>query len=231
MTDTTLSAQFIAVVLFGACFFHSFNTEGRRYAYQWFFVGYIFALLLMSLLVVIGLISFNPSFVVFGAAPSVLVMLYPALLYLAYTIAKLFMTETDLRGMMYLMFLLTPALMLMLDVAGVQLQWWAYPTESVSFLNGVPFYVPFAWGVIGAGFMFIVGRIRRIRFRGSGQFFALMIAAPLLDGVMIILIGLIQVVVNLLASIHISLLYVALAIMFLVLPLALALRIPRLETQ
>jgi hypothetical protein len=227
MVDTTLAAEFLAVVLFAACLFHSWNTEGRRYAQQWFFIGYIFSLLLVSLLVVIQQLAFNEMFLTIGAAPSLVVMFYPAILYLAYALAKLFADETDLRAMMYLMFLLTPALLLPLDATGVQMRWWAYPSESFDFLNGVPFYLPFAWGVMGAAFMYMMGRIRKIRFRGSGQLFAMMIAAPLLDGLMIVLIAVVQVVVNALAVVGgTGLLYGALGVLFIALPPALALNVP-----
>jgi hypothetical protein len=230
MADTTLAAQFLAVVLFAACLFHSWNTEGRRYAQQWFFIGYIFSLLLLSLLVVLQQLAFDEAFLSIGAAPSLAVMFYPAILYLAYTLAKIFADETDLRAMMYWMFLLTPALLLPLDATGVQLRWWTYPSESLDFLNGVPFYLPFAWGVMGAAFMYMMGRIRKIRFRGSGQLFAMMIAAPLLDGLMILLIALVQVVINALAVVGgTGLLYGALGVLFIALPLALALNIPRMR--
>jgi hypothetical protein len=228
MPDTTLVAQFLAVALFVACFYHSWNTEGRRSAQQWFFIGYIFFLLLLSLLVVIGQVSFYPAFLTLGAAPSVWVMIYPALFYLAYTLAKFLADEHDLRGMSYLMFLLAPALLLPVDATGVQMGWWTYPSDSLAFLNGVPFYVPFAWGVIGAAFMYMFGRIRKIRFRGSGQLFALMLAAPLLDGLSIALIALVQVLVDALAAfLGVGVLYGLLIVLFVVLPLALAFRLSR----
>ncbi len=232
MSDTTLVAQFLAVTLFGACFYHSWNVEGRRSAQQWFFIGYIFFLLLASLLVVIGQWAFYAGFLTLGAAPSVWVMIYPALFYLAYTIAKFFVDAEDLRGMCYLMFLLVPALMLPVDATGLQMGWWAYPSESIMFLNGVPFYLPFAWGVIGAAVMYMFGRIRKIRFRGSGQLFALMLAAPLLDGLAILLIALVQVFVDALAALFgATILYSGLALLFIVLPLALAFQLPRFQTK
>ena len=228
MVDTTLVAQFLAVALFGATFYHSWTTEGRRNAQQWFFIGYIFFLLLSSLLVVIQQISFYPGFLTLGAAPSVWVMIYPALFYLAYVLAKFLADENDLRGMSYLMFLLTPALLLPVDATGVQMGWWTYPTDSSVFGNGIPFYVPFAWGVIGAAFMYMFGRIRKIRFRGSGQLFALMLAAPLLDGLSIAFIALVQVLVDTLAAFFgTGVLYGLLIVLFVVLPLALVVRLPR----
>lgn len=228
MADTTLVAQFLAVALFGATFYHSWITEGRRSAQQWFFIGYIFFLLLASLLVVIGQLAYYPGFLTLGAAPSVWVMIYPALFYLAYTIAKFFAAEEDLRAMCYLMFLLTPALLLPVDATGLQMGWWTYPSESIAFLNGVPFYVPFAWGVIGAAFMYMFGRIRKIRFRGSGQLFALMLAAPLLDGLSILLIAFVQVAVDTIAAFTgAGVLYGLLIVLFVVLPLMLVLRLPR----
>ncbi|MBI4672208.1 MAG: hypothetical protein HY741_11160 [Chloroflexi bacterium] len=230
MVDTTFLAQFLAVALFAACLLHSWNTEGRRAAQQWFLVGYMFALLLVNLLVVIEQITYNPALLVIGAAPSLLVMFFPALWYLGYTIAKFFADENDLRAMMYWMFLLTPALMLPLDAVALQLGWWAFPSESYNFLNGVPFYAPIAWGAIAAMFMYMMGRIRKIRFRGNGQFFAMVIAAPLLDALALVVIAIIQIVVNTLAVLGgVGLLYGALAVLYIALPLALAFRWQRNE--
>lgn len=230
MPDTTLVAQFLALVLFAACFYHSWNTEERRKSQQWFLIGYIFFLLLASLLVVTQQITFYSGFLTLGAAPSVWVMIYPALFYLAYTIAGFLADKDDLRAMCYLMFLLVPALVLPVDATGVQMGWWTYPSDSPEFLNGVPFYLPFAWGVVGAAFMYMMGRIRKIRFRGSGQLFALMLAAPLLDGLSILFIGIIQVAVDAINTLGgTPWLYGMLVVLFVVLPLALAFRIPRLQ--
>ncbi len=229
MTDTTLVAQFLAVAVFGACVFYAWNADGRRNTQQWFFISYIFFLLLISLLVVMQQIVYNPGFLVFGAAPSLLVMLYPAFMYLAFCLAKMLVAETDVRGMSVWMFLLMPALMLPLDVTGIQLQWWAFPSDSYAFLNGVPFYLPFAWGITAGTFMYMMGRIRKIRFRGSGQLFAMMIAAPLLDGILILLIALAQVVVDWLYALGgANALYMVLSVVFVGLPIALFLRqLPR----
>lgn len=228
MADTTWAAQFLAIALFAACLFHAWNTEGRRAAQQWFLIGYLFALLLVNLLVVIEQIAYNLALVVIGAAPSLVIMFYPALWYLAYTLAKFFVDENDLRRRVYVMFLLTPALFLPLDAAALQLGWWAFPSGSSSFLNGVPFYLPFAWGAAAAMFMFMVGRIRLIRLRGSGQFFAMVIATPLVAALALAAIAVIQVIVNTLAVFGgAGLLYGMLSVLFLVLPLGLVWRFPR----
>jgi len=230
--DSTLFIQFVAVVLFGACLAHSWRTEGQRAAIQWFFIGYIFALLLISLLVVIGQMAFAPDMIVFGAAPSVTVMLFPAVFYIAYLVAKRYVEPTDLRAMGYLVFLTTPWLMLILDALALGSGWWSYPSESLSFLDGIPFYLPFAWGVAGAGFFLMVGRIRKIRFRGNGQFFALIIATPLLAGLTILLIALIQVLVDTIATIAgLAVMYALLTILFLGLPMAIFFNIPRIRPQ
>ena len=230
--DTTFVIQLAAVVLFAACFVHSWRTEGQRLAQQWFLIGYIFSILLISLLVVVGergQIAYNPNMLVFGAAPSLTVMLFPALLYLAYAIAKRFVDADNLRGMAYMMFATLPWLLLPLDALALNAGWWFFPSESVSFLNGIPFYLPFAWGITGAAFYLMVGRLRRIRFRGNGQFFAMIIAAPLLAGITLVLIALVQVLIDFLANLGgVTILYVVLALLFLLLPLALFLNIPRL---
>lgn len=220
--------QFLALVLFAACVFYSWNVEGRRMAQQWFLIGYIFALLLISLLVVISQIAYDPAMPVIGAAPSVTIMLFPAVWFLAYRIAGALVDPNNLRAMGYLVFLLTAALLLPIDATAVALGWWSFPSESYSFLDGVPFYLPLAWGVTGAAFYLLVGRVRRIRFRGSGQLFALVIGAPFLVGVTLILIALVQVVVAQVGGLGgAPALYALLGLVFGLLPLGLLWNRPR----
>jgi hypothetical protein len=228
--DSTLLVQLFAVVLFSACLFHSWRIEGRRAAQQWFLVGYIFALLLINLLVVSGQLAYNPAMLVIGAAPSLTIMLFPAVLYLAYSLAGRLTLSTRLRATAYLVFLIVPVFMLPLDATALQLGWWNFPSDSFSFVGGVPFYLPFAWGAAGACFFLVVGRIRKIRFRGSGQFFAMIIAAPLLAIGVFFLIALIQVLVDVLAALGgATALYVLVGLLFGGLPLALVFNFPRLD--
>lgn len=227
MTEPTLTIQLIALALFGACLYHSWTTEGRRAAQQWFLVGYLFALLLINLLVVTGQIAYNSAMLVIGAAPSLTIMLFPAVFYLAYTVAKAFVEATNLRAMGLMLFLLTAALLLPLDVTALNLGWWSFPTESSSFLNGIPFYLPLAWGSAGAAFYLMVGRIRKIRFRGNGQLFAMIIAVPLVAGLALALVALIQVVVNTLGVFGEAPLYALVALLYLGLPLGYGLRFLR----
>lgn len=227
--DTTFVVQIFAVLIFAASFVHAWRTEGQRAAQQWFFIGFLFAVLLVSLLVVIQQIAYNPNMLVFGAAPSLTVMLFPAVYYIAYVIAKRFVDPTNLRTMTYLMFLITPWLMLPLDALAINAGWWFFPSDSHSFLNGIPFYIPPAWGITAAAFFVMVGRIRKIRLRGNGQFFAMIIGVPLLAGVTILLIAIVQVIIDTLATVAgEAFLYAILAILFLSLPLALFMNIPRI---
>jgi len=227
MNEPTVTIQLIALVLFGVCLYHSWVNEGRRAAPQWFLVGYIFALLLINLMVVIGQIAYSSTMLTVGAAPSLTVMLLPAVWYLAYNLAQVFADPLDLGRMGYLVFLLTAALMLPLDATALNLGWWAFPSESSEFLNGIPFYLPFAWGLTGAAFYLMIGRIRKIRFRGNGQLFAMIIAAPLLAGLTLVLIGLVQVLVNVLGMFSTGILYGLLALLYAILPLLLALNVFR----
>lgn len=230
--DTIIWIQFIAVVAFAACFIHSWRTEGARAAQQWFLVGYLFALLFMALFTVIQQIAFNADMLVFGAAPSLTVMLYPAVFYLGYTIARHFVDATNLRAMAYLIFLITPWMLVPLDLIAISLHWWSFPTESVSFLGRLPFYIPFAWGMLGAAFFYMVGRIRQIRFRGNGQLFAMIIATPLLAAVLLLVVALLQVLVNFIGVLGGDILLDLLLALFLVLlPIALVLHFPRLVNR
>lgn len=232
MLDSTLIIQLLALLLFAVCLYHAATTEGPRAAQQWFLVGYVFALLLISLLVItgpVGQIAYHPAMLVFGAAPSLTIMLFPAVFYLAYTFAQTFADVTDLRAMAYLIFLLTPALLLPLDATALHFRWWSFPSDSHAFLNGIPFYLPFAWGLMAATFYLMVGRIRRIRLRGNGQFFAMMVVAPLVVLLDMVLIAILQVSVNVLWQVGGAMvLYGALALLFFVLPLGLMFNLPRL---
>ena len=76
----------------------------------------------------------------------------------------------------------------------------------------------------------MMGRIRKIRFRGNGQFFAMILAAPLLACLDWLLVGLIQFVFYFFSTIGgVTLEYIALALLYLLLPLALFLNLPRLR--
>jgi len=228
--DTTFFIQLAAVVLFAACFIHSWRNEGQRSAQQWFLIGYIFAVVIISLLVVTEQIAYSPNLIVFGAAPSLVAMLFPAIFYIAYRIAKRFVDTTRLWASAYLVFILVPWFMLPLDALAISAGWWYFPTGSTSFLNGVPFYLPWAWGLVAATFGLMMGRIRKIRFRGNGQFFAMILAAPLIAALDWLLVGLIQFVFYFFASVGgITLEYIALAVLYLLLPLALLLNLPRLR--
>lgn len=216
-----LFIQLAAILAFAVCFFYAWRSEGARYAQQWFLIGYLYAVLLVSLLVVISQIAYNPAMVVFGAAPSLTVMLFPAVFYLAYAVAKRFAAPTHLRALGFFVLAVTPWLMLPLDALAIQSGWWFFPSESYAFLNGIPFYIPFAWGISSAAFAMMMGRIRKIRFRGNGQFFAMIIAAPLLAGFVLLLIALVQVVVDVLYALGGSpLLYLALALLLFAFPFA-----------
>ncbi len=230
--DTTFFVQLAAILLFSVCFVHSWRTEGQRAAQQWFFIGFIYAVLIVTLLVVTGQIAYHRNMLVFGAAPSLTVMLFPGIFYIAYAIAKRIVEPTELRAMAYLIFALTPWLMLPLDALGIGAGWWFFPSESFSFLNGIPFYIPFAWGIAGATFFLMLGRIRKIRFRGNGQFFAMIIAAPVAAALTLVLIAITQVLVDTIAVFGgTTILYAVLAILFLLFPLHLFLNIPRLANR
>lgn len=107
MPDSTLVIQILALILFIACVYHSWVTEGRRAAQQWFIIGYIFAMLLINLLVTIGQVLYAPEMLLIGAAPSLTIMLIPGVSYLAYSIARSWTDASKLRTMAYLIFLLT----------------------------------------------------------------------------------------------------------------------------
>lgn len=227
MPDSTLIVQLMALVLFAACVFHSWVNEGHRAAEQWFIIGYLFALLFVNFLVTTGQVLYAPEMPVIGAAPSLTIMLLPGILYLAYLIARGVLDPENLRGMTYFMFLLTPVMMLPLDATALYFRWWSFPSDSLSFLNGVPFYLPFGWAVVGAGFYYVVGRIRKIRFRGSGQLFAMVLAVPLLALLAIVAIAVVQLLIDALAVVGgDTLLYAMLALLFLALPLAFAFNMP-----
>jgi hypothetical protein len=227
----TLFIQLLAVILFAACLFHSWRTEGPRAAQQWFISGYIFAFLFITVIAGfpdIAVITFSSSMLFVGAAPSLTIMLLPALFYLAYTMARQFADSDDLRRMAYLVFLLTAALMLPFEAVALQQGWWTYPTTVFTFLDGVPFYMPFLWGAAGMTFIVLVGRIRRIRLRGNGQFYAMILAIPIATVILFLLLALLQVLELLIERQSVILAYALLALILVILPIALLFNLPRI---
>lgn len=220
--------QFLAVGLFAACLYHSWRTEGRKYAQQWFLGGYLFALLQELVLVQARLVSYSDRMLQFGSAPTLTSLLIPSLVYIAYVMARSLSPAEQARPMIYTIFLLTPALALPLDATALQFDWWSFPSTSPQFLNGVPYFMPLAWGLSGALFYAYVRFVRGIRFRGSGQLFAIILGAPFLAGVSVVLIVLTQLVVTLLGLIQNDLLLaVLMGVLLLALPVALVFGIPQ----
>jgi hypothetical protein len=225
MLDSTLLIQLLALGLFAVCLYHSWLTEGSRAAQEWFIPGYVFSMLALNLLVATEQVEFSPAMLLIGAAPSLTLMLFPAVFYLAYAISGHLVNSDDLRAMAYLMFLITPALILPVDAIALVLNWWRYPSDSRAFLDGVPFYLPWAWGILASSFYLVVGRIRRIRFRGSGRLFAMTLAAPVVAVLDIALIAVAQVGVNVLGELGgEAALYGALLVLFFTLPALVVLR-------
>ncbi len=220
--------QFLAVGLFAVCLYHSWRTEGRKYAQQWFVGGYLFALLRELVLVQARLISYSDRMVQFGSAPTLTSLLIPSLFYIAYVVAQRFNPANQARPMLYLIFLLTPALALPLDSTALRFDWWSFPSGSPQFLNGIPYFMPLAWGLSGALFYAFVRFVRGIRFRGSGQLFALILGTPFLAGVSVVLILVAQLVVALLGLIQNDLLLdVLMGALLLAVPIALLFGIPQ----
>jgi hypothetical protein len=192
------AVEIIAVLACALCFYHSWQAEGSSYAQQWFAGGYYFALLSQVLLVQFGVISYSDQFVKFGSAPAVESLLIPAVLYVSYITAQRLIPSGEPRLMVLLMFLLTAALMLPIDATALEFDWWSFPSGSVSFLNGIPYFAPVAWGLMGALFYGLIRFVRRIRFRGNGQLFALILGTPLVAGINLLLFAAAQIVIGIL---------------------------------
>ena len=223
--------ELLAVAFFGACLYHSWRTEGQQYAQQWFAAGYYFALLGQVLSVQFGVISYSDQLTKFGSAPALASLLIPALLYMAYALARWTNSDNDSRRMYLTMFLLTPALALPIDATALQFDWWSWPSGSISFLNGIPYFVPLAWGLTGTLFYAFIRFVRRIRFTGNGQLFALILGTPVITGIDLLLIALAQVVVGLLSLAPQNILLDSLMLLVLIVaPLGFALWRPKPES-
>jgi hypothetical protein len=224
--------QFLAIGLFATCLYHSWKAEGRKHAQQWFAVGYLFALLRELLLVQLRVISYSDRMLQFGGAPTLTSLLMPALFYLAYAVAGRLHPANPEPLTLYLMFLLTPVLALPVDATASSFDWWSFPSPSHLFLNGIPYFVPLAWGSSGALFYGFVRFVRRIPLRGNGQLFALILGAPLIAGLSVLLVLLAQFVVALLGSVQSDLMVnILLGALLLALPAAYLVGVPRWQTQ
>lgn len=217
--------QLLSVLLFAICAYYSWRTDGRRYAQQWFGVGYLFALLYQVLLVQFRVISYSDQMLEFGSAPTLTSLALPALFYVAYVISKWICPPEKSRPMVLLMFLLTPALALAMDATAIAFDWWSFPSQSRAFLDGIPYFMPLSWGAVGALFYVTVRFVRGIRFRGSGQLFALILATPLMAGVGFLLVLASQLVVDVLSLIPNDFgLNIMLGLLLLAMPIAYAVR-------
>jgi hypothetical protein len=220
--------QLLAIVLFAACLFHSWQTEGKKYAQQWFAIGYLFALLYQVLLVQLGVVSYSDQILQFGSAPTLTSLLLPALFYIAYVVAGRMSPPNQARPMLYWIFLLTPALALPVDSTALSFDWWSFPSQSRTFLNGIPYFMPLSWGFTGALFYGFIRVVRRIRFRGNGQMFALILVTPLMAGLGILLVLLAQLVVDFLGLVQSDLLLdISMGVLLIALPIATAILLPR----
>jgi hypothetical protein len=224
----TSAIELLALALFAACLYHSWRTEGKKYAQQWFAIGYLFALLYQVLMVQLGVVSYSDRMLQFGSAPTLTSLLLPSLFYIAYIVAGRFNPEDHARPMFYWIFLLVPALALPVDATALAFDWWSFPSQSRSFLDGIPYFMPLGWGLTGALFYGFLRFVRRIRFRGSGQLFALLLGTPLMAGLSILLVLLAQFLVAGLGLIGSdSALIILMGVMFLALPLASLVTLPQ----
>jgi hypothetical protein len=223
-----VAIQLLAVALFAACLYHSWQAEGRRYAQQWFAIGYLFALLHQVLLVQLGVVSYSDRVLQFGSAPTLTSLLLPALFYVAYVLAHRMNPADHARPMLGLIFLITPALALPVDATALSFDWWSFPSQSRSFLNGIPYFMPLSWGFTGALFYAFIQFVRRIRLRGSGQLFALILVTPLMAGLSILLVLFAQFVVASVGLLQSDLpLNILMGVLLLALPVIFAVFLPR----
>jgi hypothetical protein len=155
-------------------------------------------------------------------------LLLPSLFYVAYIVARGMEPGDQARPMLYWIFLITPALALPIDATALVFDWWSFPSQSRTFLVGIPYFMPLGWGFTGALFYGFIRFVRRIHFRGSGQLFALILGTPLVAGLSFLLVTLAQfVVVALGLAGGDSLLIALMGVMFLALPLSALVNLPQ----
>jgi hypothetical protein len=196
------AVQLLAVALFAACLYHAWQSEGRRFAQQWFAVGYLFALLYQLVMVQFRVVSYSDRMLQFGSAPTLTSLLLPALFYVSNVLAARMSHGKESKWNLWFVFLLTPALALPLDATALAFDWWSFPSQSPAFLNGIPYFVPLSWGFTGALYCAFFNFVRRIRLRGSGQLFAFVLGTPLVTGVGLLLVLMTQVAVDLLGLVQ-----------------------------
>lgn len=193
--------QLFSVLIFAVCFYHSWRNEGKSFAQQWFGIGYLFALLYQVVLVQLGVISYSDRILQFGSAPTLVSLLLPAIYYVSFTGALRLTSGNQLTRALLTASFLAPALSLPVEATALAFDWWSFPSQSRTFLDGVPFFVPISWGFSAALFCAFILGVRRIRLRGSGQLFALVLGTPLMTGIALLLVVLSQVIVAIVGSI------------------------------
>lgn len=176
-------AEGLAFILFLICLWHAWRYEGRAFAQQWFFTGYVFALVRENLFASFQNISYADSIIRFGSAPAALALNFATFSYLGYWLARgLVKSDADWRGIAWRMFIIVTAITFPLEFVATSFGWWNYPFSDpyYLFIGHLPYFVPFAWGASAVLFYLVLARVRRIPFRGNGQFYALITVSPVL---------------------------------------------------
>lgn len=183
----TFIVEFISLVLFIGCLWHSVRYRGRAFAQQWFIAGYLFAIIRETVSqVVFETPSYAPSILRIGAAPALVSLLWASLFYLAYHFARRFTTSKNYVPIAALMFLITSSLVLPIEATAAQTRWWLYENPAHSVFGGVPFGVPWLWGGAAAIFYAAFFKVEAARLPDRGRLYALITLSPVIAAVQIV---------------------------------------------
>ncbi len=191
----TFIVEFMSLVLFIGCLWHSARYRGRAFAQQWFITGYLFAIIRETVSqVVFEMPSYAPSILRIGAAPALVSLLWASLFYLAYHFARRFTASEnavpsaakDYARVAALMFLITASLALPIEATAAQSRWWLYESPAHSVFGGVPFVVPWLWGGAAAIFYAAFFKVQAARLPDRGRLYALITLSPVIAAAQIV---------------------------------------------
>jgi hypothetical protein len=186
--------EFVALVLFAGLLGHASRYESRAFAQQWF-VGGILSIFIRETIVQALLQSnlYAPGFLRIGAAPVVMCLLAPSIVYLALHLARGFAHAESRARMLALVFVITASIALPLEATAAHAQWWTYATRTRAAFGAMPIIAPFAWGGAATIFYAVFAKVRATRLPDRGKLYAMVTLAPLIAATQLLWLLILQV--------------------------------------
>lgn len=173
--------EFLSIILFLGCLWHSMRYQEHGFARQWFIAAYLFAIIREVIIqVLFPMYFYAPGMLRLGAAPALLTLLWGSLFYLAYVFASRLVAPTEWVRMGVLVFVITASLILPIEATAAQLGWWIYEDPAPTVFGGVPITAPLVWGGAAVIFYLFFDRISATRLPDRGRMYAMITFSPII---------------------------------------------------